>query len=146
MNMTEHDTPFKPNRTQTIFKNTANVTLRGSTYDAKHLDRFLGSNFGEKSIQLGEGGSQHHQSTVSARTGPGGGGGTNMMSYLLNGAGSAIKPSVSFVSMGRADYKQHIYTDIQDGPSPLQLLGNEPSAKDKAGGADNHFEVERKAH
>ena len=48
MSMTEEDTPFKPNRTQTIFKNTANVTLRGSTYDAKHLDRFLGSNFGEK--------------------------------------------------------------------------------------------------
>ena len=69
-----------------------------------------------------------------------------MMSYLLSGAGSAIKPSVSFVSMGRADYKQHIYTDFQDGPSPLQLLGNEPSAKDKAGGADNYFEAERKAH
>ena len=48
MSMTEEDTPFKPNRTQTIFKNTANVALRGNTYDAKHLDRFLGSNFGEK--------------------------------------------------------------------------------------------------
>ena len=48
--MTEDDTPFKPSRTQTIFKNTANVSLRGNTYDAKHLDKFLGSNFGEKSI------------------------------------------------------------------------------------------------
>jgi len=68
------------------------------------------------------------------------------MSYLLNGAGSAIKPSVSFISMGRAEYKQHIYTDTADGPSPQQLLGNEPSAKDRSMGADNVFEVERKSH
>jgi len=36
--MTDEDTPFKPSRTQTIFKNTANVSLRGNTYDATHLD------------------------------------------------------------------------------------------------------------
>ena len=46
----EDSSPFVPTRTQKIFKNTANLTLRGSTYDAKHLDRFLGSNFGEKSF------------------------------------------------------------------------------------------------
>jgi len=43
--------------------------------------------------------------TVSGRAGPGGGGGSNMMSYLLNGTTSSIKPSVSFVSMSRKDYK-----------------------------------------
>lgn len=69
-----------------------------------------------------------------------------MMSYLLNGAGSAIKPSVSFVSMSRRDYKQHIYTDEYDGPSSLQIIGNEQSQKDKAGGADNLYEVERNVH
>ena len=52
--MTEMDTPFRPSRTQRIFKNAANVQLRGSTYDAKHMDSFLGSNFGERSIQIGD--------------------------------------------------------------------------------------------
>jgi len=46
----EEGSPFVATRTQKIFKNTANLTLRGSTYDAKHLDRFLGSGFGEKSF------------------------------------------------------------------------------------------------
>lgn len=48
--MTENDTPFKPSTTQKIFKNAPNVALRGGTYDAKHLDSFLGSGFGDKSI------------------------------------------------------------------------------------------------
>jgi len=46
----EESSPFVPTRTQKIFKNTANLTLRGSTYDARHLDRFLTSGFGEKSF------------------------------------------------------------------------------------------------
>ena len=50
MKMTEDDTPFKATTTQKIFKNAPNVSLRGATYDAKHLDSFLGSGFGEKSI------------------------------------------------------------------------------------------------
>jgi len=50
--MTDKDTPFKPSTTQKIFHNAANVSLRGSTYDALHLDKFLGSNFGERSIQI----------------------------------------------------------------------------------------------
>lgn len=52
MSMTEKDTPFKPSTTQKIFHNAANVSLRGHTYDAHHLDKFLGSNFGERSIQV----------------------------------------------------------------------------------------------
>jgi len=48
--MTEKDSPFVHNKTQTIFKNAANVQLRGSTFDACHLDKFLSSGFGERSI------------------------------------------------------------------------------------------------
>ena len=130
-NMTEDETPFKPTKTQMIFKNAANVSLRGTTYDAKHLDKFLTSNFGEKSIQLGDGspnGSYNiHKSTVSGRAGRGGGGGLtgNMMSYMMSGTTNSIKPSVSFISMGRNDYKQTKYTDELDGPSPMQIMGNE---------------------
>jgi hypothetical protein len=43
--------------------------------------------------------------TVSARAGPGGGGGSSMMNYLMSGTTNSIKPSVSFISMGRKDYK-----------------------------------------
>ena len=39
-----------PTRTQEIFQNTANLSLRGNTYDAKHLDQFLTSAYGEKSL------------------------------------------------------------------------------------------------
>jgi hypothetical protein len=47
--LNETNSPFVDTRTQTIFKNTANLSLRGSTYDARHLDQFLSSNYGEKS-------------------------------------------------------------------------------------------------
>ena len=57
--------------------------------------------------------------TVSARAGPGGGGGSSMMNYLMSGTTNSIKPSVSFISMGRKDYKQIKYTDEIDGPSPM---------------------------
>ena len=105
--MTEDETPFKPSRTQKIFKNAANVTLRGSTYDANHLDKFLVSGFGEKSIQIGSdiNSAISPLNTVSARAGPGGGGGSNMMNYLLSGTTNSIKPSVSFISMSRKEYK-----------------------------------------
>lgn len=79
MNMTEDDTPFKPSTTQKIFKNAPNVSLRGGTYDAKHLDSFLGSGFGEKSLQVNSG-------NVSSRPGPGGGGGSNMVNFLISGS------------------------------------------------------------
>ena len=39
-----------PTKTQEIFKNSANLQLRGNTYDASHLDRFLNSHYGEKSL------------------------------------------------------------------------------------------------
>lgn len=112
MNMTEDETPFKPSRTQIIFKNAANVSLRGHTYDAKHLDKFLNSGFGERSLQVGDTvGYPQSQTSGTARAGPGGGGGSQMMSYLISGTTNSIKPSVSFMSMNRKDYKQIKYTD-----------------------------------
>lgn len=88
--MTEEDTPFKATKTQMIFKNAANVSLRGHTYDAFHLDKFLGSDFGEKSIQVQTGNPMLNplKSTVSARTGLGGGGGSNLMNYMGSGHSS----------------------------------------------------------
>ena len=49
-NMDESSSPFRETKSQAIFKNAANLTLRGSTYDAKHLDSFLTSTYGEKSF------------------------------------------------------------------------------------------------
>lgn len=146
-NMTEDETPFKPSRTQKIFKNAANVSLRGHTYDATHLDKFLQSGFGERSIQVGETVSGvSPMNTLTARAGPGGGGGSSMMNYLMSGTTNSIKPSVSFISMGRKDYKQIKYTDELDGPSPLQILGNEKAFKDRSPDVPTIYEKERDAH
>ena len=37
-------------KTQQIFQNSANLQLRGSTFDATHLDKFLQSSYGEKGL------------------------------------------------------------------------------------------------
>ena len=39
--LNEKTSPFKDSRTRKVFKNTANLSLNGFTYDAKHLDTFL---------------------------------------------------------------------------------------------------------
>jgi hypothetical protein len=44
--LNEKTSPFTDTKTQKIFKNTANLTLKGSTYDAVHLDSFLSSVYG----------------------------------------------------------------------------------------------------
>lgn len=44
--LTEKESPFRIGKTQQIFKNTANLSLKGTTYDAKHLDKFLNSSYG----------------------------------------------------------------------------------------------------
>ena len=46
--MTEKDSPFVETKTKRIFKDSANVNLRGSTFDALHLDSFIASNYGDK--------------------------------------------------------------------------------------------------
>ena len=48
--LNETNSPFMPTQTERVFKNVANLSLRGSTFDAKHLDRFLSSQYGEKSF------------------------------------------------------------------------------------------------
>lgn len=41
--LTEKTSPFRETQTRKIFKNTANLSLRGTTFDATHMDRFLNS-------------------------------------------------------------------------------------------------------
>jgi hypothetical protein len=48
--LNETNTPFVPTKTERVFKNVANLSLRGSTFDARHLDQFLSSAYGEKSF------------------------------------------------------------------------------------------------
>lgn len=50
MSLDESQTPFVASKTQKIFQNSANLQLRGHTYDASHMDKFLSSNYGEKSL------------------------------------------------------------------------------------------------
>ena len=50
--LTEVNSPFVPTKTQQIFHNSANLQLRGNTYDATHMDKFLSSGFGEKGVGI----------------------------------------------------------------------------------------------
>ena len=52
MSLDESGSPFKASRTQRIFKDSANLQLRGTTYDASHLERFFGSDYGDKQLTL----------------------------------------------------------------------------------------------
>ena len=44
-------TPFRETKHETLFKNIANVTLRGTTFNATHMDKFLNSEYGERTHQ-----------------------------------------------------------------------------------------------
>ena len=48
--------------------------------------------------------------------------------------------------MSRKEYKQTKYTDELDGPSPMQILGNEKALKDKRPTEKTCFEKEREEH
>ena len=43
--LNEKTSPFTDTKAQQIFKNTANLTLKGNTFDATHLDNFLSSQY-----------------------------------------------------------------------------------------------------
>jgi hypothetical protein len=43
--LNEKTSPFRETHTRKIFKNTANLSLRGNTYDATHMDKFLNSSY-----------------------------------------------------------------------------------------------------
>lgn len=51
-NLGEAGSPFKHSRTQRIFKDAANLQIRGGTYDATHLEKFMDSDYGEKSLTM----------------------------------------------------------------------------------------------
>ena len=48
--------------------------------------------------------------------------------------------------MKREEYKQTKYTDEFDGPSPMQILGNEKAFKDKNLETKTIFEQNREQH
>lgn len=93
----EKCSPFVPTRAQKIFRNTANLSLRGSTFDAKHLDRFLTSSFGEKSLNQPNssmGWSSLDKSLAINRTVH-----SQLPPYMINT--SEIKPHTAFLNLGR---------------------------------------------
>jgi hypothetical protein len=103
--LTEDQTPFRESKHETLFKNVANVTLRGTTFNASHLDKFLNSNYGEKtgqSVMETKVSPLKEQSFKSV--GPGGGGGSNLMSYMSTS--NQIRPSYSFMGLSREERKQ----------------------------------------
>ena len=48
--------------------------------------------------------------------------------------------------MKREEYKQTKYTDEQDGPSPMQILGSELGFKERNPDQKTCFELERDIH
>lgn len=103
----EEETPFRQSKHETLFKNVANVTLRGTTFNAQHMDRFLNSNYGERtyqSVMESAGKNSQNDNKMTQRTvGPGGGGGSNLISYLSSS--SQIRPSYSFMGLSREEQK-----------------------------------------
>lgn len=87
------------------------------------MDRFLNSGYGQSSVAIGgieEPKTNRTVGSLQPRTGlGGGGGGSNLVSYISGTHANTIRPSVSFVSMNRGDYRQNHYTDEMDGPSPM---------------------------
>lgn len=67
-----------------------------------------------------------------------------MLSYMSSS--NNIRPSVSFISMNRSEYKQNIYTDEVDGPSPMQILGHEKAFKDLNLDQPTYYEKDRVNH
>ena len=107
--MDETQSPFVPSKTQKIFKNVANLSLRGATYDAKHLDNFLSSDYGDKSFNPERldrikastiNASDDHQiSDLEASVARNRSIHAHLPGYLVNS--QAIKPSTSFLNIDR---------------------------------------------
>ena len=66
------------------------------------------------------------------------------MSYMSNL--SQIRPSYSFMGLSREEQKQDYYVDFNNGPSPMQVLGNEMAFKDKAPEKQIYYESQRQSH
>ena len=120
----ETQSPFIETKSQQIFKNAANLTLRGSTYDAKHLDSFLGSHYGEKSFNPERSMQKASQtlcdkpltdldeSVMRNRSLH-----AHLPSYLVNS--QSIKPTTSFLNLDRSKQVFNHYVDLQAGPSGI---------------------------
>ncbi len=100
----ERSSPFADTKTQKIFKNTANLTLKGNTYDAIHLDQFLNSQYCSKPDSMTHlyqtRKSQGLSQTQSL---------TGAKKYTLNS--SMVRPSIAFISQNRDNHSQQIYID-----------------------------------
>ena len=119
-----------------IFQNAANLQLRGNTYDAFHLDKFLNSGYGEKSLNHNtianykqqqsklmepsiasstlsqDYSTRLNQSSVVAKS---------PQNSTTGSAGAIkVKPSVSFMTLSREQIKMNHFVDLDDGPIPVQ--------------------------
>lgn len=125
----EKTSPFKDSKTRTIFKNTANLSLRGTTYDAKHMDRFLGTTF---CLTHAPNTNSHNLGSVTTkRSHPSSQQQTNQQT---------VRPSVAFASSPRDKVPlQLTYVDLQDGPSSLQVREGEATLLER-GKMENFYE------
>ena len=94
---------MKEGKVQQIFKNVANLSLRGSSFDAHHLDRFLNSPFGERSFSI----------ECAAKA-----------DVTKKREKDEIVPSFIFRNLPRDKMVFDKYVDLKDGPSSLQKREN----------------------
>jgi hypothetical protein len=118
----ETTSPFSDSHSQHIFKNTANLQLRGNTFDAKHLDNFLDSVYGERAIYVNsrkaiKGPEDSIEKSRSLTQ--------NLPSYMVSTSG--IKPTTSFLSQERDKIQFQDYVDLYSGPSSLQKRPEYPT-------------------
>ena len=143
----ETNSPFRDTKAQKIFRNVANYQLTGNTYDAKHLDQFLNSSFGDnspkrtkrKTEDLLNSNSKQALETVNRHKSVM----ARLPSYLTDP--SAIKPSISFRTIERNKVKFTQFVDLQDGPSSLLKRDSIPTLYGRHS-QNSHYEVERIKH
>lgn len=143
----ETNSPFRDTKVQKIFRNVANYQLSGNTYDAKHLDQFLNSSFGDnspnrtkrKTETLNQTNSKQALETVNRHKSVM----ARLPSYLTDP--SVIKPSISFRTIERNQVKFTSFVDLQDGPSILLKRDSIPTLYGRHS-QNSHYEDERKKH
>jgi len=128
--MREEHSPFRPTKTNLLFKNTANLSLRGTTYDATHLEKFLKSPYGDKNTATATPG---RGATHSPRA---------IQSQLAAtiASNNSIKPSIAFLGLKRDVPQFGHYVDLSDSPSTLLKLSSPPKI------SKTPFETEREGY
>lgn len=146
--LNEKTSPFRETHTRKVFKNTANLSLRGTTYDATHMDKFLGSQYcnlnvnataTNKDYNANKSLTAHSASNVNHRS-------SSINNKLANDnsnnaksllksymtTSNTIRPSVAFTSSSRDQVPRVLtYVDLYDGPSSLQQRDGEVTLNDK---------------